>query len=124
MLFDYRYKQQPHASAMSLHVHHVGRKEMAYGTYTPGQGGTWSAALVSYKVYEHYKRGLIQDYQLLVLQEGEIRYIPVLFSMYMYTLEILGRGNQPHGWEIPMLPTKCLIIMSSGTWQQSGTHIL
>ena len=27
----------------------------------------------------------------------------VLFSVY--TLEILGRGNQPQGWEIPLLPT-------------------
>ena len=27
----------------------------------------------------------------------------VLFSMH--TLEILGRENQPQGWEIPMLPT-------------------
>ena len=27
----------------------------------------------------------------------------VLFSMY--TVEILGRGNQPQGWEIPVLPT-------------------
>ena len=26
----------------------------------------------------------------------------VLFSMY--TAEILGRGNQPQGWEIPVLP--------------------
>ena len=27
----------------------------------------------------------------------------VLFSVY--TLEILGKGNQPQGWEIPVLPT-------------------
>ena len=52
------------------------------------------------------EQGLIQDYQLLVLQEGEIRHIPVLIVLFsVCTLEILGRGNQPQGWEIPVFPT-------------------
>ena len=52
-----------------------------------------------------YLLGLIQNYQLLVLQEGGIRHVPVLQYGSKYTLEILGRGNQPQGWEIPVLPT-------------------
>ena len=35
--------------------------------------------------------------------EGGITHVPILFSVY--TLQILGRGNQPQGWEIPVLPT-------------------
>jgi hypothetical protein len=50
-------------------------------------------------------QGLIQDCQLLVLQDGKSGMLQsvlsvVLFSMYM--LKILGKGNQPQRWEIPV----------------------
>ena len=36
----------------------------------------------------------------------EIRPVSVLLVLFsVYTIEILGRGNQPWGWEIPLLPT-------------------
>ena len=46
-------------------------------------------------------QGLIQDYQLLILQEGENQ----TCSNTLVLLEILGRENQPQGWEIPVLST-------------------
>ena len=50
-------------------------------------------------------QGLIQDYQLVVLQEGESDMFQY-FSTSLYAhFRILGRGNQPQGWEIPVLPT-------------------
>ena len=48
-------------------------------------------ALMDFRVL--VRKLTIDAYQLLLLWEGEVR----LFSMYM--LEILGRGNQPQGWE-------------------------
>ena len=39
---------------------------------------------------------------------GRNRHVSVLFSMY--TSEIIGRGNQPQGWEIPMFPPSKYIL--------------
>ena len=52
-------------------------------------------------------KGLIQDYQLLVHQEGDQSRLlfSALVPLSMYTLEIVGRGNQPQGWKCPVLPT-------------------
>ena len=50
--------------------------------------------------------GITQDYPFRG-GGGGIRHVPVLvlFSVCMYILrEILGRGSQPQGWEIPVLP--------------------
>ena len=63
---------------------------------------------LSFKNYYNTKQGLIQDYQLLVLQEKDrgnqtCSSTVILFSMYI--LEILERGNPPQWWEIPVLPT-------------------
>ena len=54
-------------------------------------------------------QGIIQDYQLL-LQEGGIRHVPVLVLFSNCTLEILGKGNQSQGWEIPMFLTHSELI--------------
>ena len=53
-------------------------------------------------------QGLMQDYQLLVLQElgGNQTCSSTLVVFSMCTLEILGRGKSTsQGWEIPVLPT-------------------
>ena len=53
-------------------------------------------------------QGLMQDYQLLVLQElgGNQTCSSTLVVFSMCTLEILGKGKSTsQGWEIPVLPT-------------------
>jgi hypothetical protein len=67
---------------------------MEYNLYfcTPNRLANSSAA----KTFNTHR--LMHDYQLLVFQEGEIS-TSLLVSMY--TSEILGRGNQPQGWESP-----------------------
>ena len=52
-------------------------------------------------------QGLMQDYQLLVLQEGEVdmfQYFSTILYVHFRNYR-LGRGNQYQGWEIPVLPT-------------------
>ena len=57
----------------------------------PAARSSITLMLLVLKIWQY--QGFIQDYQLLVLQEEEIRH--VLFSIY--TLEILGRENPPRG---------------------------
>ena len=38
-------------------------------------------------------------------RRGEIRHLILIVLLSLYTLEILGRRNQPQGLEIPVLPT-------------------
>ena len=56
--------------------------------------------------YIHFvHQGLIQDYQLLVLQEGESDMFQYFNTIFYVRFRNSREGNQPLEWEIPVLPT-------------------
>ena len=64
-----------------------------------------------FKIYNNYTvyvvikdmTGIYTGLQIAVIQEGEIRRVSLL--LMLFSTYVFGRGNQPQGWKIPVLPT-------------------
>ena len=60
---------------------------------------------IMHREYVHVGSGINTDLSLLILQKEEIRHVQIHYcTISVYTLEILGRENQPQKWEIPCSP--------------------